>query len=149
MILNGNAVNPASAVEMAVDFHVIHVINALNFQRCIIALWRGYYHIQYYYDNSLIVGPYKYLTSQCITDHFDTERIKGLLNNSVLLIIVPLYQNILNLFFTLLLMVFYTLSVNSPNERGNIDFVEGALFTFALGFFFDEVTKMLSPPSVC
>jgi hypothetical protein len=158
VILNGNAVNPASAVEMAVDFHVIHVINALNFQRCIIALWRGYYHIQYYYDNSLIVGPYKYLTSPRITDHFDTERIKGLItlltkistSRCVLLILVPLYQNILNLFFTLLLMVFYTLSVNSPNERGNIDFVEGALFTFALGFFFDEVTKMLRPPtSVC
>jgi len=45
-----------------------------------------------------------------------------------------------------MLMVFYTLSVNTPNEKGNIDFVEGALFTFALGFFFDEVTKMSLPP---
>ena len=78
VILNGNVVSPASAVEMAVDFHVIRVINTHNFQRCIIALWRGYYHIQYYYDDSLIVGPYKYLTSQRIADHFDTERIKGL-----------------------------------------------------------------------
>ena len=38
--------------------------------------------------------------------------------------------------------MFYKLSVNSPNEKGNIDFVEGALFTFALGSFFDELTKM-------
>ena len=63
------------------------------------------------------------------------------------LIVVPLYQNLLNLFFTLMLMVFYTLSVNSPNEKGNIDLVEGALFTFALGFFFDEITKMCLPSS--
>jgi len=56
--------------------------------------------------------------------------------------VVPLYQNLLNLFFTLMLMVLYTLSVNSPNAKGNIDFFEGALFTFALGFFFDELTKM-------
>ena len=27
MILNGNAVNPASAVEMAVDFHVTQTVN--------------------------------------------------------------------------------------------------------------------------
>ena len=93
MILNGNVVSPASAVEMAVDFHVIRVINAHNFQRCIIALWRGYYHIQYYYDNSLILGPYKYLTSQRLTDHFDTERIKGttpLLTNASFHATIPL-----------------------------------------------------------
>ena len=93
MILNGNVVSPASAVEMAVDFHVIRVINAHNFQRCIIALWRGYYHIQYYYDNSLILGPYNYLTSQRLTDHFDTERIKGttpLLTNASFHATIPL-----------------------------------------------------------
>jgi hypothetical protein len=77
VILNDKVVSPASAVEMAIDFHAIRVINAHNFQRCIIALWRGYYHIQYYYDDRLIVGPYRYLTSQRFRDHFDTERIKG------------------------------------------------------------------------
>ena len=58
---------------------------------------------------------------------------------------VPLYQNLLNLFFTLLFMVLYTISVNTPNDKGRIDFVEGTLFAFALGFFFDEVAKMYSP----
>jgi hypothetical protein len=39
-------------------------------------------------------------------------------------------------------MVFYTITVNTPNEKNTIDFVEGCLFAFALGFFFDEVAKM-------
>ena len=65
---------------------------------------------------------------------------------ATLMTIVPLYQNLLNLFFTFMLMVLYTLTVNSPNGKGNIDFFEGVLFTFALGFFFDEVTKMSPPP---
>jgi len=38
--------------------------------------------------------------------------------------------------------VFYSITVNTPNEKGNIDVVEGFLFAFALGFFFDEVAKM-------
>jgi hypothetical protein len=59
---------------------------------------------------------------------------------------VPLYQNLLNLFFTLLFIVFYTISVNTPNDKGVIDVPEGFLFAFALGFFFDEVTKVSDPP---
>jgi hypothetical protein len=42
-------------------------------------------------------------------------------------------------------MILYTISVNTPNEKGEIDFVEGCLFAFALGFFFDEVVKMCPP----
>jgi len=78
IILDGSPTTPASAVELAVDSHAIHVINAHNFQRCINALWRGYYHIQYYEDDRLIVGPYRYLTSRNFRDHFDTERMRGM-----------------------------------------------------------------------
>jgi hypothetical protein len=137
---NGNATVPTSAVELAVDFHVIRVIAATNFQRCVNALWRGYYSIQYYNDNRLIVGQYKYLTSQRFRQHFDTQRVKGIPPESVNK--VPLYQNILNLFFTLLFVLLYTIAVNTPTEKGEFDIVEGFLFAFALGFFFDEVTKM-------
>lgn len=77
ILLNGRATSPTSAVELAVDFHAIRVINAHNFQRCINALWRGYYHIQYYEDSRLIVGPYRYLISRHFRDHFDAQRIKG------------------------------------------------------------------------
>jgi hypothetical protein len=49
------------------------------------------------------------------------------------------------LFFTLLFMVLYTISVNTPNEKSTIDAVKGCLFACALGFFFDEVAKMYTP----
>jgi Na+/citrate or Na+/malate symporter len=55
---------------------------------------------------------------------------------------VPRYQNLINLFFMFLFLVLYTIAVNTPNLRGEIDFVEGFLFAFVFGFFFDEVTKM-------
>jgi hypothetical protein len=42
--------------------------------------------------------------------------------------------------------VFYSISVNTPNDKGVIDVTEGFLFAFALGFFFDEVTKVSRPP---
>jgi hypothetical protein len=140
---DGNATVPTSAVELAADLHIIRVIAATNFQRCVTALWRGYYSIQYYDDNRLIVGQYKYLTSQHFRQHFDTQRIKGTL--FLVFNKVPLYQNVLNLFFTLLFVLLYTIAVNTPTEKGDFDIVEGFLFAFALGFFFDEITKMYPP----
>jgi hypothetical protein len=73
----GKPTDPTSAVEFAVDLHAITVIAANNYQRCITALWRGYYNVQYYDDDRLIFGEYKYLTSTRFSDHFDTQRIKG------------------------------------------------------------------------
>ena len=57
-----------------------------------------------------------------------------------------MYQNLLNLFFTTLFLVLYTIAVNTPNSVGSFDIVEGFLFAFVFGFFFDEVVKMLSLP---
>ena len=75
---NGKPTNPVSAVEFAVDLHAIQVIAANNYQRCITALWRGYYNVQYFQDGRLTFGEYEYLTSRNFSDHFDTQRIKGL-----------------------------------------------------------------------
>jgi hypothetical protein len=75
---NGKPTDPASAVEFAVDLHATKVIAASNYQRCIIALWMGYYNVQYYEDDRLAFGEYKYLTSRNFSEHFDTQRIKGL-----------------------------------------------------------------------
>ena len=74
---NGKATDPTSAVEFAVDLHATEVISANNYQRCITALWRGYYNVQYYEDDRLTFGEYKHLVSQSFSDHFDTQRIKG------------------------------------------------------------------------
>jgi hypothetical protein len=48
------------------------------------------------------------------------------------------------LFFSLLFLALYTITVNTPNDKGKIDAAEGLLFAFALGFFFEELTKMYS-----
>src|SRR5277367_1527339 len=77
IIQNGNPTDPVSAVEFAVDLHATTVIAASNYQRCITALWRGYYNVQYYDDDRLTFGEYEYLTSRKFSDHFDTQRIKG------------------------------------------------------------------------
>lgn len=74
---NGKPTDPVSAVEFAVDLHATQVIAASNYQRCITALWRGYYNVQYYEDDRLAFGEYEYLTSRNFSDHFDTQRIKG------------------------------------------------------------------------
>lgn len=67
---------------------------------------------------------------------------KGYVHHDVLIYVVPLYQNVINLFFSLLFLVLYTITVNTPNDIGKIDAVEGFLFAFALGFFIDEVAKV-------
>ena len=56
--------------------------------------------------------------------------------------LVPLYQNLHNLFYTLLFIVLYTLTLSKPRSSGNMDFVEGVLYAFAFGFLFDGITKM-------
>jgi hypothetical protein len=77
-MLNGKPTDPTSAIEFAVDLHATKVISANNYQRCINALWRGYYNVQYDQDDRLIFGEYEYLPSKRFLDHFDTQRIKGI-----------------------------------------------------------------------
>jgi len=74
---NGKATDPTSSVEFAVDLHATEVVSSNNFQRCVNALWMGYYNVQYYEDDRLTFGEYDYLTSRNFADHFDTQRIKG------------------------------------------------------------------------
>lgn len=74
---NHEPTDPTSAVELAVDLHATEVIAANNYQRCITALWTGYYNVQYSEDDQLAFGEYKYLTSHEFKDHFDIQRIKG------------------------------------------------------------------------
>jgi hypothetical protein len=56
---------------------------------------------------------------------------------------VPLYQNIHNLCFTLLLIAFYTVTVNKQDSFNKMETAEWWLDILALGFFFDGVVKML------
>ena len=133
-----------SAVELAIDIHAIRVIATNNFQRCIKAIWGGYYTIQYHDDGRLAFGQYQYLLSQRFIDHFDPQRMKGTLSLPVL-IPVPLYQNLHNLVFTLLFIALYTIMVNKPDANDIMGPVEWCLFVLSLGFFFDGAVKMFLP----
>ena len=112
-----------SAVELAVDLHAIRVIATNNYQQCIRAIWRGYYTIQYDDEGCLAFAQYSGLLSRRFVDHFDPQRMKGTIFPTVLLA-VPLYQNLHNLFFPLLFVALYTISVNKPDSNNSMDAVE-------------------------
>ena len=133
-----------SAVELAIDIHAIRVIATNNYQRCIKAIWRGYYTIQYDDEGRLAFGQYQHLLSPHFIDHFDPQRMKGTLS-LLMLIPVPLYQNLHNLWFTLLFIALYTIMINKSDANDIMGPVEWCLFILSLGFFFDGVVKMFRP----
>ena len=55
---------------------------------------------------------------------------------------MPLYQNLHNLVFTLLIIVFYTVTVNKKDRDRGFDVMEGFLYFFTFGFLFDGISKM-------
>ena len=141
ILQDGTHIPSMSAVELAIDTHAIRVIATSNYQHCIGAIWRGDYTIQYDDEGRLAFGQYDNLLSRRCIDHFDPQRMKG--TASVVVInLVPLYQNIHNLCFTLLLMVFYTMTINKTDSFNIMDGIEWCMAVLVLGFFFDGVVKM-------
>ena len=62
--------------------------------------------------------------------HFDPDRMRA-----------PMYQNTVQIFFSLLYLVLYTVAINTINSTGDLDIVEGILYIMTAGFIFDEVAK--------
>jgi len=56
--------------------------------------------------------------------------------------LVPCYQNALNIFFTVLFLALYTVVVNTRNPNGAIQTVEVFLFAMVFGFFLGEIALM-------
>jgi len=54
---------------------------------------------------------------------------------------VPLYQNSLQIFFSVIYVAFYTTAINTINPSGDLDVVEGLLYVFTFGFLCDEISK--------
>jgi hypothetical protein len=79
IVVNGEKTTPTSAVELAVDLHAVRVIATHNFQRCLNAIWRGYFLLQYYggANARLVFAPYPNLMSPSFIAHFDPQRMKG------------------------------------------------------------------------
>ena len=53
----------------------------------------------------------------------------------------PVYQNAVQIFFSILYLVLYTIAINTINKDGDLDAVEGVLYLMTLGFVADECSK--------
>lgn len=128
--LNGEDADPANALELAVDMHSTIVIGSSGYQRCLKWLWRGWI-IQSAGDPSTYV-VYKHVGKPSLKAHFDPDRIK-----------TPMYQNALEIGFSIFYLVLYTLIVNKDdNGPVPVDFFEYVFYLSTFGYIHDEVTKL-------
>lgn len=119
---------PANVIERAVDLHALRVIGSSGYQKCISYLWRGWL-IQ---DDRKPAGFISYAQRDS-TDfwvHFHPDRMRA-----------PVYQNAVQIFFSVLYLMLYSQVINTINVTGDLDIVEGILYLFTLGFFADELSK--------
>ena len=73
---------------------------------------------------------YKKKLNMSYWSHFDPDRMR-----------VPLYQNSLQIFFSVIYVAFHTTAINTINPSGDLDVVEGLLYIFTFGFLCDEISK--------
>lgn len=131
-VVNLNTVDsePLNALELAVDMHSTIVIGSSGYQRCMKWLWRGWI-VQSARDPQSYV-LYKDISKSSLVSHFNPDRIK-----------TPLYQYSLEIFFSLIYLILYTIVVNqSERTVAPIDFFEGAYYFFTFSYIYDELTKL-------
>ena len=129
ILVNGQETEPANVIERAVDLHCLRVIGSSGYQKCISYLWRGWL-VQDDEEPSRFV-PYAHKATTDYNTHLDPDRMR-----------TPLYQNSVQIFFSLLFLVLYTIAINTINNTGDLDVVEGVLYLMTFGFLCDEATKL-------
>lgn len=127
-LVDGEETLPSNAVEKAVDLHALRVIGSAGYQRCINYLWRGWL-IQDENDPSRFVD-YKDKINTSFWAHLEPDRMRA-----------PLYQNAVQIAFSIIFVALYTGAINTINPSGDLDVVEGLLYVFTLGFIADELAK--------
>lgn len=131
--MNENDVDsdPLSVVELATDMHATIVIGSSGFQRCLAWLWRGWI-IQAADEPTTFVRDAT-VSSMSFKSHFSPERIKP-----------PRYQNVLQIVFSVLFLILYTLVVNDKDSTRvePFDLMEGIFYCFTLGNLIDEALKI-------
>lgn len=128
IVVDGEDTKPVNAVEKAVDLHAVRVIGSSGYQKCVSYLWRGWL-VQDDDDPSRFVDYRKKANTDYWT-HFDPDRMR-----------VPLYQNAVQIAFSLIFLGLYTGAINTINPEGDLDVVEILLYIFTLGFVCDELAK--------
>ena len=128
IVTNGEETEPANAIERAVDLHALRVIGSSGYQKCISYLWRGWLVQDDQYPSNFV--PWEGKANTNYWDHFDPDRLRA-----------PRYQNTVQIFFSVLYLVLYTIAINTINSTGDLDAVEGVLYVMTAGFMFDEIAK--------
>ncbi|KAL8988642.1 MAG: hypothetical protein Q9177_002317 [Variospora cf. flavescens] len=128
ILISSTPTEPANAIERAVDLHALRVIGSSGYQKCIAYLWRGWLIQDDAYPSNFIAWRGK--ADADFWAHFDPDRMR-----------CPLYQNTVQIFFSLLYLVLYTIAINTINSRGDLDVVEGVLYLMTFGFIADECAK--------
>ena len=128
IVINGRETQPANAVERAVDLHALRVIGSSGYQKCIGYLWRGWL-IQDENDPGKF-RDYREKNKVDYWAHFDPDRLR-----------TPQYQNAVQIFVSFIYLVLYTIAINTINNTGDLDVIEGILYVFTAGFIFDEFAK--------
>ena len=116
-------------IERAVDLHALRVIGSSGYQKCISYLWRGWL-VQDDLDPSIFI-PYTDKANASFWVHFNPDRMRA-----------PKYQNAVQIFFSVLFLALYTGAINTINNTGDLDTVEGILYIMTAGFMFDEISKL-------
>ncbi|ROW01125.1 hypothetical protein VSDG_02734 [Cytospora chrysosperma] len=128
IMVDGKATPPSNVIEKAVDLHALRVIGSSGYQKCVTYLWRGWL-VQDEDDPASFVD-FKDKDNTDFFAHIDPDRMRA-----------PMYQNAAQVLISLIYLALYTGAINTINPDADLDFVEGMLYTFTLGFIFDELTK--------
>ena len=128
IIVDGQPTPPTNVVEKAVDLHALRIIGSSGYQKCINFLWRGWL-VQDENDPATFVD-YKDKDNTSFIAHLDPDRMRA-----------PMYQNITQVLISFVYLGLYSAAINTVNPGGDIDFVEGLLYVFTLGFICEEVAK--------
>lgn len=118
-----------NVIERAVDLHALRVIGSSGYQKCISYLWRGW--LVQHDDNPTHFIFYRDRANTSYWAHLDPDRMR-----------VPMYQNALQIFFSLVYLGLYTAAINTINPTGDFDLIEGLLYLFTLAYVCDEASKI-------
>ncbi|GMM38627.1 Yvc1 protein [Saccharomycopsis crataegensis] len=127
--VNDKDSDPFSALELAVDLHSTIVIGSSGYQKCIKWLWRGW--IVQSDQDATKYEIYKNISKPGYWNHYDPDRIK-----------TPAYQNLLQIFVSVIYLMLYSIVINSLDYDVNLGKAEILFYLFTLSFVADEIVKL-------
>lgn len=128
IVRNGEESEPANVIERAVDLHALRVIGSSGYQKAVKYLWKGW--IVQDDKNAGQFINYKERDNPSYYVHLNPDRMR-----------TPAYQSAVQVGISMIYLGLYTGAVNTVNEDGDIDPVEGILYIMTFAFICDEFAK--------